>query len=110
MKVVNTPQTSTIHISEVNQTKHIVVAIIDGRPTILGKGYHELNEQLSFLILGTDESYENTITRGNGYSYTSKDDNVEKMILQAMNNGNKLEVFEKQDWRQALLWLINNAQ
>lgn len=109
MIVVTTRQTSTIHISEVDQLKHIVVAVIDGLPTILGKGYHEPKEQLSFLILGTDQPNTNTITRGNGYSYNNEDDTVEKMILRAIHNGHKVEVFEKRDWKYALQWLIDNA-
>ena len=109
MKIVTTRQTSTIHISEVDQLKHIVVAVIDGKPTILGKGYHESNKELSFLMLGANEPDRLIITSGNGYSYNSEDDNIGKMILRAMHYGHRVEVFEKQDWKNALQWLIDNA-
>jgi hypothetical protein len=31
------------------------------------------------------------------------------MILKAIDKGNKVEVFRKQDWKNALQWLMDNA-
>ena len=107
MKII-THNNDQIHISRVNAKDHIVVAIISGKPTILGKGWNEPNSALSFLILGGDD-HDQTITTGNGYDYDDEDDNIEKMILKAINRGNKIEVFEKQDWKNTLRWLIDNA-
>ena len=109
MKIITEKHsTETIHISEVNAKYHIVVAILSGKPTILGKGYNEPNKALSFLLLGGG-NYDQTITTGNGYNYSDEDNNVEKMILKAIDRGNKVEVFRKQDWKNALQWLMDNA-
>lgn len=111
MKIITTEQqTSTIHISEVNAEKHIVVAIIGNTPTILGKGYNEHNSALTFFILGSTEDYNTTITTGNGFDYSHEENNIEKMILRTIRNGNKIEVFRKQDWKHALQWLIDNVK
>jgi hypothetical protein len=90
--------------------QHICVAIISGTPCILGKGYHEPNHRLSWLILGvTDYNHTAIITKGNGYDVSYSHDTIQKMVDWAIDNKYTVKVYKKSDWKQALQWLIDNA-
>jgi hypothetical protein len=109
MKIITEQTEKSIHVSKINADDHIVVAIINGKPTILGKGYHEGMDKLTFFILGGD-GVSSPMTNGNGYDYSHKDDTVEKMIRKVLaNENNKVEVFHVTEWRAALEWLLDNA-
>lgn len=86
---------------------HIVVAIIDKSPTILSKGYKEASEQLSFKCISNATEI---ITMGNGYSF-GEIDTIKGMVEYALNvKQANIAVFENTDWKQALQWLIDNAE
>lgn len=87
---------------------HLIVAVINGIPTILGKGYHEKNEKLGFFILHNNNV---NITLGNGYQLLPTADTPASMIKEAYKKfpGCEIRVYESKDWKQALKFLINNA-
>lgn len=87
--------------------KHLIVAVLYNKPCILGKGYYEGDEDLSFLIL--NNAGKNNITTGNGHSFTSKQYNPQLMVEEVMNRGYKVAVYEQEDWRDALKWLMDNV-
>jgi hypothetical protein len=109
MKIITEQTEKSIHVSKINANDHIVVAIINGDPTILGKGYYEGMDKLTFFILGGDDD-SSPITGGNGYDFSHTDDTVEKMIRKVLaNENNKVEAFHVTEWRAAMKWLLNNA-
>ena len=101
MKPIITEKQDTILTSEINEN-HIVVCIVKGKPSILYcEEYHNLST-LSFLCL------QDSAIIGNCYENigcTSIKDVVEYRI----KNGDKIEVFQQKDWKEALQWLIDNA-
>ena len=110
MKII-TQRVSEIQIDNINEN-HLIVAVIEGLPCILGKGYHELNRSLTFFILGYPECRgSGTITEGNGFSYLDSHDSIKKMVEMAMASGkdNMVAAFDKDKWKDALQWLIDNG-
>lgn len=88
---------------------HIIVGISKyNEPLILSKGYHEENSKLSFMIINTNIN--GFITNGNGYQFSNDDNSPSKMVRRALHSGCKVEVFKREDWKQALQWLIDNCE
>lgn len=83
--------------------KGIVVAVIQNKPCILGKGYCENWKNLTFFAINDG------ITRGNGYNYSETSDNILKMVERAIHFGGKVETFRDDEWKLALQWLIDNV-
>lgn len=86
--------------------QHLVVAVIDGKPCILGKPFEKSGRELTFFTLC---SITNCITYGNGYDYSTNEDTPQKMVEYALGMGNKVAVFNQSDWKDALKWLIDNC-
>ena len=108
--ILNT-ENDTILVSDINNT-HIVVANINGNPCILGKGFGELGKDLCFFLLKNDRIFTNSsanITVGNGFGYDQNHDTPAKMVKIALENDNKVAVFEQDNWKDALQWLIDNC-
>ena len=93
--------------------RHTVVGIINGSPCILTKGYEELDERLTFRFISNDPlsfpSKGSTGMFGNGYDYGIKRDTPQLMVEHAIGQGHKVAVFEPNEWKNALQWLIDNA-
>ena len=53
---------------------HVVVAIINEKPCLLGKGFDEPAEKLSFRVIGSDNKEADTATGtfGNGWDFNNK--------------------------------------
>jgi len=101
---------NSIRLEDIDEDKHIVVAVIDNKPTILGKGFIQNRKELSFFILGVTYDEDATITIGNGFRWGEENDTIQKMIAKAINvRGAKVEVFNKTDWRSAMNWLMDNT-
>jgi hypothetical protein len=103
--------TPTIAMDEITND-HLVVAVIQGHPCILGKGFNENWGHLSFYILGNDQPGTGIITRGNGYNINQDVETPAEMIrevLRLFGPKTPIEVFDKKDWKQALQFLIQNA-
>lgn len=83
--------------------QHIVVAVNNGIPLLLSKGYSEGMKDLTFYNLTYD------FTFGNGWDFGGNCDTIQKMVEQALSVGYKVAVFHQSDWKQALQWLIDNA-
>lgn len=109
MKVVIDTAEDVIKTSEITK-KHLVVAIIEGEPCILGKAFGQLDECLSFFVLADRNIEGNCITVGNGYGYSEEENSIQAMVEFAIKDRQKVEVFQQKDWKQALQWLIDNAQ
>lgn len=99
--VENSPD--EILIKDVKPELHIVVAVIEGRPCILSKGFDELDNKYSFKALSDSG------TNGNGYSRKEADFHETIRYYNSDNTLNRLNVFHEDDWKQALKWLIDNA-
>ena len=105
--VLNTK--NEIYVSDIDEKEHIVVAVIYNCPCMLGRGYDETRDNLNFFLLGSNNEFNHTITTGNGYNFTHTEDTVQKIVIKAISMGHKVEVFNKQDWRDALNWLMDNT-
>lgn len=104
MKIIlNNESKDTINIDEITEN-YLIVSIYQGEPCILSKGYDEKPKQFTFF------SISNNFTIGNGYNFTSKEDTIQKMIVDALSLGYKVEAFHESDWKKALQWLIDNAE
>ena len=110
MTPVITTNDTTISTADITWN-HVVVAIINEKPCLLGKGYDEPAEKLSFRIIGSDDKEADTATGtfGNGWDFNNKANTPQLMVEQALNLKHKVAVFESEHWRQALQWLIDNS-
>lgn len=106
--IIKQEQQDTILTSEITNN-HLIVAIIEGEPCILGRGYYELPKKLIFFYL-YGHGGQKIITEGNGRDFHELD-TIQKMVEYAItaNNKNKLAVYNQDDWKLALQWLIDNA-
>lgn len=99
---------TTILLKDITEN-HLVVGVIGGNPCILGKGFHEHMDKLSFLML-YGKYNDSIITIGNGYSPVRFIGNYLHYIIEKhIKDGNIAEAFESKDWRKALQWLIDNT-
>jgi hypothetical protein len=104
MKIQTQKQNDVINIEDINED-YLVVAVIHGSPRILSKGWGEDNSQFSFFNLKDD------FTLGNGIPYSDETNTIQKMIERAIQEPNsKIEVFHQRNWKEALQWLIDNAE
>lgn len=99
----------TILLKDITE-KHLVVGVINGNPCILGKGFQEHMDKLSFLLLYVPFG-DSIITIGNGYSPTKYIGNYLHFIIEKhiKEGDNKVEAFQSKDWRKALQWLLDNT-
>lgn len=105
MKIIlDNSSEKTIGINEITE-EYLVVAIIKNQPCILSKGWNENMENLTFFQLTDD------FLNGNGFDYGEDVDTIEKSIKEAINtHDSKVEAFHQDNWKEALQWLINNAE
>jgi hypothetical protein len=97
-------QNDVINIEDINED-YLVVAVILGAPRILSKGWEEGNSQFSFFNL------KDNFTLGNGIPYPGEGNTIQKMIEMAIQEPNsKIEAFHQRNWKEALQWLIDNAE
>lgn len=102
MKIIMGKQNNdAINVSEITE-EHIVVAIISGKPTIL-IAQTIYNRDKFFLSISSQ------VLLSNGY-YNIEESSIESIIEFHLNNGAKIECFHQDEWREALQWLIDNAE
>lgn len=95
------------------QDNHIIVAVINNKPCILGKGYNQPFKDFAFFIISSNESA--NITTGNSYKADNTiqgtcEEVLRDFLSQHLNSTNrKVAVFNQDDWKEALSWLINNC-
>lgn len=95
--IIKREHEKTISTSEITEN-HIVVTIINNLPYIYCKGIHNEHKGFSsFYYNLNDEGYEHN------------NDSLEIKIESMMNRTDKIEVFHKDNWKDALKWLIDNA-
>lgn len=103
--IISREQQDTILTSEITE-QHLVVAVIEGNPYILSKGYNEENKKLSFFEFNNGFSY------GNGFDISDDYDTIQKIVefwlYEKACKG--IAVFHETDWKKALQWLIDNAE
>ena len=103
MKIQTQKQNDVINIEDINE-EYLVVAVIDGNPTILSKGFNEEKTQFGFFKLNTD------FTIGNSYKFNNYG-TIQKMIEKVLGcPEDKIEAFHQRNWKEALQWLIDNAK
>jgi hypothetical protein len=90
----------TILLEDITEM-HLIVAIINDSPYILRKPWKEKDDAYEWV------PFDDSFTRGNAFSNSTIRDNVEEIMD---TEGNKIEVFEEEDWAKALKWLIDNAK
>jgi hypothetical protein len=101
--IIKQEQQDTILTSEITD-RHLVVAVINGKPRILGKGWNQGKYQLCFFAINDE------MTIGNGVQYSNEQDTIKKMVEYVMSFSNtNIAVFTQSDWKAALKWLIDNA-
>jgi hypothetical protein len=98
--VIEISRQDVILTSEITE-EHIVVAVINKRPSILSKGYKEPYSELSFNIVNSRFTTGNYIQGGG--------DKIRDKVEWAIRNDHPIAVFKQEDWKQALQWLIDNA-
>lgn len=103
------PENRFIQTSDI-RWDHICVAVIHEKPTILGKGYNEDSSQLTFRYIGCSTGTASTGTNGNGYDFGPNNNSPQLMVEHALHLGHKVAVFEHNQWKEALQWLMNNAK
>jgi hypothetical protein len=104
MKIQTQKQNDVININDITR-EYLVVAVINGNPTILSKGWGQDITQLRFKQI--NESF----TEGNGWVFSSEANTIQKMIEMAIQEPNlKIEAFHQRNWKEALQWLIDNAE
>ena len=103
--IIKQEQQDTILTSDITDS-HLVVAVINGQPRILGRGWMQSGESLTFFALkGSMEC----ITTGNGIPYSDDENTPQKMVEYTLTHNNPVAVFPQSDWKAALKWLIDNA-
>lgn len=101
--IIKNEDQDVILTSEIT-VNHIVVGIIQARPTILYcSDYEEINT-LSFLCLDKE-----TII-GNSFYNDGHTASIKDVIDFRIKQGQRIEVFHEKDWKKALEWLIKNAE
>jgi len=97
-------QNDVININDITE-EYLVVAVIDKHPCILGKGYRDDSKDLCFFTLNVD------FTQGNGYDFSEEEDTIQKMVKEVLKEPkSKIEAFHQDNWKEALQWLIDNAE
>lgn len=100
MKIIFEEKKQEINIDDLEDS-HIVCAIINNDPCLLTKDHK--NKFKSFKILTENFS--------KGNSYTNNDMNLKSYMVSLNNNFKvKAEAFDEEDWKEALQWLIDNAE
>jgi len=105
--IISTGTKDTILTSEITWN-HLIVAVIQGEPCILGRGYNEVDSNIPFFVL-KNNCGSKCITTGNGYPRSPKEDTPQKMVEFFIKQGEKVAVFHQDDWRDALTWLLENT-
>jgi hypothetical protein len=103
------PEDKYIKTSDI-RWDHVCVAIINDRPTILGKGYNEDSSELTFRFIGGSIGTSSTGTNGNGFDFGPNNNTPQLMVEHALYLGYKVAVFEHNQWREALQWLMDNTK
>lgn len=103
MKPIIQEETQDTILTKDITEQHIVVAVIDGCPCILNKGFYDDDKDLAFKIISRD------FTNGNCYRFGGEN-TIQRMVEFAIQNKKAtVAVFHQSDWKQALQWLIDNA-
>lgn len=89
---------------------HIVVTVFGSAkaPCILGKAYGQPDEKLQWFMIGNTKDGRGFMV-GNGYSLSDTHNSIQDIVDQTIDMGYQVQVYEQHEWRQALLWLIDNA-
>jgi hypothetical protein len=106
MKIQTQKHYDVINIEDINED-YLVVAVINGNPTILSKGWGQDETQLRFKQINK------SFTEGNGWVFSNEEDTIQKMISyldDGFKGTYKIEAFHQRNWKDALQWLINNAE
>ena len=101
--IIKNEDKDVILTSEITEN-HIVVGIIQSRPTILYCRDYANLETSSFLCLDKE-----TII-GNSFSNDGYTESIKSVIDFRIKQGQRIEVFHENDWKKALEWLIKNAE
>lgn len=105
--ILEKPDSDFICVNDITDL-HLIVAKIKGFPTILGKS-SESRSGYSFLMLSNHVSTGGSIiTSGHGYPMGDYHDTPGEIVRKAMAKGHEVAVFEKNQWKDALKWLISN--
>ena len=103
MKPILKKENKDVILTSEITSSHIVVGLrinLNNYPVILTKeNYDTENYKLTLFNVG--------FTRNNGYgSFES----IQELVEYYLESGWRLEVFHEKDWKQALQWLIDNAE